>query len=317
MVSKINATANVFNVLSVGVFVARFIINAGLLIKHTFFPTDEERALSAKARFYQELSLRHCQMLNDVVWGSINLLTNYSYFFHISAPVANGLTIGFLCFDAALLLYRHRLAEKEYLYKKAQYLGEKKNHEALMNGVSLSIEDMKNHQKHCNMLDEQLEELERHWKATSATFLFNVAAAVLLFCGFSASLLLGSVAAPICFLICTIAVAMYLSDGVYKKYKEKSLLLQKQELDNGDTSHALLELQSARNDFIISMLKNIIVPMLIVTVFAVCWEAALLLTVIYVGYECTKGYFNKKAPPIAVLNSDEAPPLLSPIAAAV
>ena len=309
MVSNINATAKVFNLLSVGVFAARFIVNAGLLIKHTFMPTDEERLLSTQARFYQELYLRHCVMLNDLAWGSVNLLTNYAYLFNVSASLANGLTIGFLCFDAALLLYRRQLAKNEYLCKKAQYLSEKRNYETLMSAASISAEEMKRYQLHCKILDEQLEELERNWQVTSSTYLFNVAAAGLLMAGFSASLVLASAAAPLCFLVCTIAVAMYLSADIYGKYRDKSLILQQQELEDRDTTIALLEMQAARNDFIISMAKNIIMPFLIVTVFAVCWEAALVLTAVYVGYECMKGYFNKQ-PAVPALSKKIETPLL-------
>ena len=298
VVSRLNAPSPIFNLLSVGLFAARFIVNAGLLLKHTLLPSEKERSLGMRARFYHELYMSHCTMLNDAVWGTVNLLTNYPSLFNLSAPVANWMTAGFLVFDASLLLYRRHLAEREYLFKKSEFLSEKRNLETLMLGASLNTEDSAAYQMRCKILDEQLAQHEINWKTTSATFLFNVAAATFFMAGFTASLLMATPAAVVaCYIVCNVAIAMYLSADIYGKYKEKTLVLQQNELENRDTSAAMLEMQTARNNFILAMAKNIIIPMLIVTTFAICWEAALILTAVYVGYECTRGYFNRKEEP--------------------
>jgi hypothetical protein len=389
MIAKVNAPAPIFNVLSVGLFAARFIINAGLLLKHTFLPSNEERTgycllsrpsvpehfdelldlpagynsyyvqingnqnilyyvnrenrtittlpvfddkktvfdqemltiekesplsiddlkkitlltghvqqlLSTRERFFHELYARHCVMLNDLAWGSINLLTNYSAVFSISAPMAIGLTVGFLFFDVSLLIYRLHLAEQEYMLKKAQYLNEKRDYEVLLQAMTLSIEDRNKYQERCKMLDEQMSQLELSWQTTRATFWFNIAAAALLMGGFSAAFVFVAPAAiAACYFVCIIAVAMYISADIYGAYKEKSLILQQQELDGGDTTNALLAMQTARNEFIMAMVKNIAMPLLIVTVFAICWQASLIVAAVYIGYECTRGYF--KAPTV-------------------
>ncbi len=293
MVAAMNAPAPILNVLSVGLFAARFIVNAGIILKHVFAPTEEEKSIDIGTRLWNELYDRHCVMLNDLVWAIINLLTNYSALFNISIPVANYLMVGFLFFDISLLLYRHYLAKQEYLEKKAQYLFEKSNYETLMGATTLSAADLRKYQAYCQMLDEQLKELEISWKKTSATLSFNIAAAVFLFSGFSGTLLLANpVGMTLSFLVCTIAIAMYLSADMYGIYREKAERLNQCALEGKDTSMALLEYQAARNDFILTMTKNIIMPLLIMTIFAVCWEAAVVLTAVYIGYECTKGYFN-------------------------
>lgn len=298
MVNTINTTASVFNVLSVGLFAARLIINTAMLLKHTLVaPTAEEQKLAIKDRFYQELYKRHCTMLNDVAWGTVNLLTNYSAIFHLSAPVANWLTAGFLCFDVSLLLYRHYLAEKEYEFKKAQYTQEKLHYHMLLEGTELSLQERKKYEAQLSMLDDQLAQHDIKWKATSANLSFNVGGAMLLMAGFTASFLIATPAAAIaCYFVCTLAVAMYLTADLYGKYKEKSLILQQYEREGINTSVARLEMQSARNDFMIAMAKNIIMPLLIVTTFAVCWQAAVALVILYVGYECLHGYCSKKSP---------------------
>ena len=296
MIAIIKAPTDVFNVLSVGLFAARFILNTGVMLKHTFAPSHNEKSLKAAERLYQELIKRHCVMLNDFVWSTINLLSNYSAVFNISASVANGLTALFLIFDVSLLIYRQHLAEQEYMLKRAQYISDKKYYEKLFMEGQIPYEEKNRHHK---MLDEQLMSLEINWQATKAGLLCNLTAALLLTVGFSAALLMASPAGlVVSYLICTIAVATYLSADFYGKYAEKSIILQKcklGEIDSIDLPKALSAVKAARNDFIMSMFKNTFMPLLIVTTFAVCWPAALLLTALYIGYECTAGYF--KRPP--------------------
>lgn len=205
-------------------------------------------------------------------------------------------------FDVALLMYRHYLAEHDYWLKKRQYEAE------------LKIYEDAGDTQQKRMLKDQLAQLEIQWKTTSATLKFNIAAAALLMTGFTASLIFATPVAAVAFyFVCTIAVAMYLTADIYGKYKEKSLnlaqlrddryhLMQQEspsalELRKHDEliAGALLEVNTARNNFIIGMTKNMIMPLLIVATFAVCWQAALVLIVAYIGYECLKGYFKKDA----------------------
>lgn len=297
LVKVVNAPAPVFNVLSVGLFAARFLINVGAIFKHML---NKEEAMNQEI-FKQELYKRHAVMLNDMAWGTVNLLTNYSAIFHLSAPVANWLTAGFLVFDVALLLHRYHLAEREYSFKKAQYdlellyyKAEKAKAEAASNA-----EDAKYYQDQENMLGRQLAQLEIQRKTKQAALMFNIAAAVLLMAGFSASLMLTGIpaAVTVCYLVCTIAVAMYITADIYGKYRQKALMLQKLKEDTSATIEEMEKVRSdmykARNELIIGMAKNIVMPLLIITLFVVCWEAAVVLTALYIGYELCKGYFKK------------------------
>lgn len=324
MIAIINAPTPVFNVLSVGLFAGRLFVNLGLLLKHTFDPADDLATLSKLERFKQELYKRGCTMLNDIVWASVNGLTNYSTFFHISGPVANWLLAGFLFFDVSLLLFRRYLEKREYLAKKLQYETERDHYLNLLQDKSLSREDCKNYNQQLMMLAKQLDALKISWKASSATYLFNASAAALLMAGFTVSLLFPGtvVGVGICYLFCTVAVAMYLSDAQYKAYKEKSLaleLIQKKRdpLEMPKMAGAMKAMQEARRDFILTMVKNITIPLLIVTTFAVCWPAAIILTAAYIGYECTKGYFTKtkKKPDIELVPKQPQLKLPAPVAA--
>lgn len=317
MVSTLNAPAPLFNVLSVGLFVARFIINAAMLLKHTFVPaTDEEESLSIKKRFYQELYTRHWGMINEAVWGVTNLLTNYNTLFGITAPVASWLTASVLVFDVAWLFYRRHLVDKELDVKEAQYRSEKSNYQTLMNGASISLSEMKKYHKHCEMLDAQLDQLTVTRQTANATYLFYIGAAILLTSSFSASLLLATPAAVVvCYFAIVVGVAMYLSGDIYGSYKEKSIILNEAKKNNKDVVK-LDELDKEKtlawNQLIKTTVKNIFIPMFIVTAFAVCWQAALLVTALYIGYECLHGYFKGKPPtnnasllPLAAADNDE------------
>ncbi|WP_131781959.1 hypothetical protein [Legionella gresilensis] len=301
IVKQLETPNEIMRALSVGFFVARFIINAGIVLKHTFSPTDAEKELSKWERFSKEVSKRHAEFLNDIVWATVNGITNYAEFFHISATAAGWITAGFLMFDVGLLLWRHHLAEQEYLRKKSEYQEEFKHYEQLLvdaakNNNQVEVFRLK---KHCDLIKEQQKELELNWKVNSSTFLFNTAAALLLAAGFSAAMIVGfPVLVPLSYAVCTIAVTMYLSAPVYSQFKDKKLRLTQAEVDNAsekDMALALKEYQAARQEFILTMVKNAVLPGVMIATFAICWEAALVLTAVYLTYKLYEAYEKHKA----------------------
>ncbi|ASQ44581.1 hypothetical protein [Legionella clemsonensis] len=276
--------------LSVGFFAVRFIMNAGMLLKHVLAPTPQEKQLNWKKRFANEIYKRHATFLNDIVWGTVNCLTNYNEAFGISAPVAGWVVAGFMFFDICLILWRRHLEEKEYLIKRSQYLTELEMLTGKLSG-ELSLEERRQLDKHYLVTKEQLDQLELSWKANNATYLFNATAAFLLMAGFSASMLFTPAVTVLgCYMLCTFAVAMYLSDGAYREYKEKSLLLEHAQLVNQGEKAAFKAYQTARNDFAFTLAKNAILPALLIATFAVCWQAALVLAVAYAGVELYRAY---------------------------
>lgn len=377
IISAIQAPTGIINYFSVGFFVARFMIDGGLLIKHTFFPTELEKgaengceinkmdylpgpasieeyrnsyilvqednnseielyyipkqgdaeklnikernkfkaallgkmnkeksvrlssaevkelitaqtnhvpeATSCWDRFKFELYKRHCNFANDLVWATVNGITNFNYLFNISGPVAGYITAVFLVFDVCMTLYKCNLAKKEYLTKKAQYLQEIDDYNNPEKFRKMSCQEK---MVHIEMLNKQLIELEINWRTKESTFYFVAAAAALLMMGFTAAMLLSPpVLVAGCFFACTIAVAMYLSAGAYSQYQEKSLYLEQAELTGKNLPVALKEYEAARNDFIFTMVKNTVMPIVLITTFAICWPAALALTAMYIGYE--------------------------------
>lgn len=298
VVETLEAPNSIFRAFSVGFFLARLILNGLVAAKHMAGSSKEERTLPFKERFVLEMYKRHPVFLNDVVWAVVNGVTNYAQVFHISAAAAGWITAGFMVFDFALILWRRHLAEQEYLAKKAQYTAELAHceHHRDMERYALVVEQLKN--------------LEIHWQAKNSTFLFNATAALMLGAGFSASMLFTSpVLIVLSYAVCMVAVAMYLSDGAYNNYKEKSLRLQQMQVEQQleqaheknivgeDLARVLKEYQAARNEFIFTMIKNTVMPTLILATFAVCWQAALVLIAVYAAYELWNAYCKKKGTP--------------------
>ncbi|CAM2738872.1 coiled-coil protein [Legionella steigerwaltii] len=283
IIDFIKAPNGLLNYFSVGLFLMRFAIDFGYLVQHTWFPTDLEKKdkTTALERFKYEFYKRHCNFANDLVWATVNFITNFNHITNIPDPTAGYITAIFLGFDVCLTLYKCHLAKQEYLLKKEQY--ETELREYTLHPEKFQGMDIKRHKE---MLELQLNELEINWQTKEGTFYFNAAAASLLMIGFSASLLLTGPGIPVaCFFVCTLAVAMYLSSDSYSKLHEKSLRLDEAKNTRKDLQLALNEYEAARNDFIFTMIKNTVMPTLLIATFAVCWPAAIALTVVYLGYE--------------------------------
>jgi len=281
MVNAINSVSPIFNILSVGLFAMRLMINTGLMLKHTLMQSNTDM----KTRFFHELDKRHIVMLNDIAWGTVNFVTNFPGISQISAAAANWLTVGFLIFDFSLVIYQRCRIEKEYLLKKSQLTAEIVRYEKeISDGIISNLDSI----KQIDVLKEQLALTKCNFEKINASSMFNAAAAIILLTGyFTAEFILATPATPvICFFCCTVAVAMYITSDAYGNYREKALHLMQEESkgeNRKDKAQALFN--NARNDFYFNMGKNIVMPFFIVSAFATSWPAALVLTAVYVGYE--------------------------------
>jgi len=296
MIDVINLPGPLFNVLSVGLFSSRLMISLGLTIKHTFFPNKVEASLPPLERFLNELSKRHYHLGNDIAWASVNALCNYASFFHISAPVANWLTAAFLIFDVTMLVIDHQLEKEKYLLKKAQYKADIDHYLRLIESDTTAQEERIRYAKMVSVFTDQQAELDIKWGATSAYYQFNIAAALILMASFTAPLIFSaSIAAVVGYTFCTIAIAMYLTGDDYRRYVNASLVLRefKENKHQTDLTKEIKEVRDARRDFVIAMIKNTLAPLLMVTLFAVCWEAALVLTVLYMASMYTYNTYKK------------------------
>lgn len=256
-ISIMDAPTAVFNVLSVFFFASRFSINLAMLLKHTF-----EAKEGISKRFWNELKKRHWIMVNDLVWAIVNALTNYAIYFNIAAMTANWVLAAFLVFDLMWLGYRVYLEEQNYLSTKAYY------------DYQMYTPDISELDK--SILKRQLMQLNNDRHQINGTFGFCIAAALLIMASFAAALLIGSpITLPICFFFCIVAISMYMSSGKFGNYIKE---LMKENPSNAQQS-------KAGWDFGLTLIKNALVPLLIIGLFTISWQAAIIMAVLYVGYE--------------------------------
>lgn len=315
-IRRLDAPLGVLNSLSVALFAAHFFIELGTIVKHVFFPQEEERLLSWQQRLAKEVYKRHCGMINDLVWAIANTLTNFAPLFHISAPLAGWLLTGFLLFDVAFLFYRRHLGYTDYKLKKEQYDKELRQLERMMRADTPEGGCVDSVFERYRLLIHQQQQLEINWKTSQSFYACNLTAALLLLSGFTAAMLVSSAALlPVCFFVCALGVSLYIAAGHYSAYQEKRLRYQhaislEQPTDKVD--EARQEIKKARQAFIWSLLKSAVLPTFFMTLYVFCWPAAVALTALYVFYECTKSSFKPplKEQTAPFLPVDEDPSLL-------
>lgn len=335
---RLNALNGMFNVLSIGIYAIRFFVVITQAIQKAIQKTEKNQSWTQLfINVGDELKASHPIILNDLVWGIVNSLTNFAVLFRITSPIANSLLAVFLCFDIWLLTYRLSLAKNEYEKDKLFYQNriealeqgyEKK--ELLYQNNTASLKENILIAQHIEDKNEKIQELwaieavlnqinsekkqevwalkavlsqkDLEWQAESAFFWFNIGGAALLGTGFLLTLILtfpGSL--PLAFCVCTLGIAMYATGEVYKKYKLASLYYtDKNYAENilqrtiEETEQARQEMIQARNEFIFSYVKNVVMPLLIMTTFAFNWPAGIVLVVAYLTYEYGVKVWNNK-----------------------
>ena len=106
MIRILNTPVELFRFLSVALFAFRLSTNMGDMFWHYIFPTATR---TADIVWQEQWNV----ILNDAVWTTANLFSNYATYFKIAPPIAAGITACFLCFDISLLLYRKELKKHD------------------------------------------------------------------------------------------------------------------------------------------------------------------------------------------------------------
>ena len=197
----------VLYVLSVGIYALRFMID---LVTMTRYIVEAQlgNELSSEQVFIQEMEKRGFSMLNDAVWGTVNLLTNYNKQFHISNNATNNATLVFLAFDAALLTAQWLFEARKYKHRLSELVEER----ALLTLPAQSTQ--------LTVVQRQIDMLNDEWEAQSAYYAANILAASLIVAGFGASLVLSGGLG--------LAVLSMLGNGLYvtaDEYKNRAMQL--------------------------------------------------------------------------------------------
>lgn len=313
----LNGANPIFYVFSVGFFAFRNAIQLLVSLKHIFYPSPQEKlhANTIGERIFKELKIRHPQGINDNFWQFINLITNYRMISHIGANTAAWITVGALWVDIALICWIWHLERS-----------------ACRENIARHYEEVKLYPEgslHKIIALQQIKEEEIKLKVIDQTLFFNLSAAFLLMAGFTASLILtpGSLVI-IASLVSVFAVAMYLSIDEYRNYASAQARYEQMYLEYGDPCELLRKIRSKvandpeseglrkqlhllqeaeksykaeRYEFFYTIIKNTVAPALIIGAWIVCWQAALVLTVLFAAITLYRLYNKNKEVPIEPL----------------
>ena len=180
----------------------RLLLNVLKAAKHALFPTELEKIGldSSYKRFLYDLSLIAIQMLNDAIWATANLLTNYPQLLGLSNPVTNAILFVCLAFDLVLSVYMYHQNENTYIQKRDEY----KHALAHMQPDDIMLE----------VLSMQLKQLELNYQGDRAKLEQFLAAGAVILLAFS------FIASSLCpfFLplgaaLCVFGTSLYLTAG--------------------------------------------------------------------------------------------------------
>lgn len=103
----LNAPIPLFNALSFGILGCRLLFNIAHAFNHLLLSSSFERFFDL-------------QILNDIIWASANLFTNYPQILGLSNPVVNAILLGCLTFDLALSAHLYSQLDSNDIENKAK-----------------------------------------------------------------------------------------------------------------------------------------------------------------------------------------------------
>ena len=275
--------SDIFHGLSVALPFLRLIINAKHVIQHH----DEMTSREMRARGFQ--------IFEDLLWGLVNLFTNYSKqlgllngqasLFSIipSLPIADLVTVGFLAYDIARNFIEWAFIERPTYV--ANILALDKRIRGLKADNSSGINDFEIKVAEAQLIDIKAQKIQK-----LAAIGFAVIAASFVAAGFAASMFFsGGLALPLCYAAVALGMALYKSadsfGDVVGEHKRIGLWARKLPTQNiGDAEKAqnkeVLQFhEKKRNDaalqFVNGLKDNILIPGLMITGMALSWQISL------------------------------------------
>ena len=273
MTKRLSAPVPVFNALSVLFFVARLFIDLGVILKHTFYSSSRhEQRASLWLRLTVELRKNYANLLNDVVWATLNGLTNYAQYTKITNLFANQLLVTGLVFDVALLTVRMMESEWNHQVKLNKYRNQQQSNH---------LQDP--------ILQQQIDALNLEIISMRATFATNLAAGTFLASGYSASLvLISTTGIMLSYFSVLLGVVMYLSADACGKYLTCKLIERSHRAQQNLTVADTDATQQAWNTLTRSLILNTTMPIALMALLAVSWQVTLgviLLVIAKVAYD--------------------------------
>ncbi|CEK10405.1 hypothetical protein [Legionella hackeliae] len=274
----------ILRVSSVALYTLRFMINLTVMIKHVV-KAALNKELSSQKVLIQEMEKRGYSMANDMVWGTVNLLSNYNRVFQLSSLVIAQINLAFLTFDLALFIVRWSVERRDYINRVNDLMRQK-------NEVVSSLE--------LAVINRQIDIVNDEWEAQCAYYKFNIVAATLFIGAFGSTFVFfGPFALGILAGLSMLGNALYNTASEYKKYKQSSIAVQR-EITNGKflANEHHYEMLNALNYrcaesyklFWKTLIFNTTATAFIITAAAISWPIACALTFSYLSYRLYENY---------------------------
>lgn len=283
-IKKFEGLNEVMRFLSVALFFFRLSVDVFLLIKHTFSKKENDYSTQSERLMY-ELKKRGFTMMNDVAWTIGNIIGNFNHLFKIADMTAGYVTAGFLVFDIALIATR-------WVFDKLQF-----DVELLELKKSLELEGDPEIKK---FIEYTIEQHKQNFNAKCFGNAANLAGAVCIFSGFLTAHLLSGVllASTLGFAACMLGVSLYLSSDLIQTFRKTQLtldyvqnyrvpaasdLMLEEPVENPFNPEALqaaeAEYKIARNQMMLGLVRNILLPSLFLFACALAWQVCIGLAV--------------------------------------
>ncbi|RMX15116.1 hypothetical protein EAS68_13085 [Legionella jordanis] len=269
---------------SVALYFLRFTGHFLTILKHLIEAVNSKE-LSIKKVLFQEIEKRIYIMANDIIWGTVNLLSHYNQFFDISALVIAQINLFFLGIDILLFGLRWFIEEKNHRQMFSE-LSRRQN--KLEESLELQV------------INRQLNVLADELEVQYAFYSYNIAAAILLLAAFGATLMLsGPVALGCLAALNMLGNALYNSCEEYKQYKKACVAFKRESLNGellGDERHQLLlsqleyERKRTQGVFWKTLIFNAGFTAFLITAAAISWPVACVLTLSYLVYRVKTNY---------------------------
>jgi hypothetical protein len=277
ILNLLNKSREPLTIMGITLYMLRFLINLMMMLKH-IIQAAINKELSSKKVLQQEIEKRGFTMANDIVWATVNLLTTYNNFFHISALAVSPIIVSFLTFDALLFIAQWSFEAIKY-NKRLQELLEQKIEATVLEQA---------------VIQRQVDLLNDEWEVQCAFYLINFLAATILVISFGISMLCsGALALAGLAFFSSLGNALYNATDEFKKYQQAKISVQREQ-SNGqilnDLHHQKLikdlnrECCQAYTDFWNTLAYKIGGTAFIITATVVSWPIALSITIIYMAY---------------------------------
>jgi type IV secretory pathway VirB3-like protein len=281
--SALELPTTILNFVSVALFALRLIAHFLMIIKHARSQRTGEKDIPVWDRIMKEYSVRMINIMNDIAWVLINLLTNYAALFHIADPVANALLALTLVWDCAWLGIHWYREERDWANKEKQLLSWQQANASDSCDVAL--------------IDLQLQMLKDLQLETRAKYIFMIAAGLsimtsflLFLAGFSALI------STICLTICVLGFAMYGSAEEFGAWMRASL----------GTMKIAEEREKNQAKFFKVFTQSLLPPFMVMGLLSLGWQASFLGAVGALAYAYSPARRDGNLPPPR--NLDNEPP---------